>query len=216
MIKAVIFDLDGVLVRTDEMHFLAWMRLAQELGIKNFTKEDNLLQRGVSRMESLEVVLNKSSQRYSNEEKSVLAKRKNSYYVELLQALKPSDVLRGARHAVEGLRAKGVLTAIGSASKNTPLILEKTGLAPLFDAVADGNDIARSKPDPQVFLVAAQKLGIPPEHCLVVEDADAGIQAGRCAGMKTLGVGPAACNPKASFHAQSLADPTLDWRELLA
>lgn len=216
MIEAVLFDLDGVLVTTDELHFAAWQRLAQEQGIQGFTRQDNLRQRGVSRMESLEVVLEKSDQSHTRAEKQALAEKKNGYYVALLQALGPKDVLPGARQAVEHLKARGLRVAVGSASKNTPLILEKTGLAPLFDAVADGHDTTRSKPDPQVFLVAAQKLGVQPQNCLVVEDADAGIQAGMAAGMKTLGVGPAAHNSMATCHAENLADPLLNWDRVLA
>lgn len=215
MIQAVIFDLDGVLVSTDELHFAAWKRLAEELGIDGFTKEDNQRQRGVSRMESLEVVLEKSGKTYGQQEKEELATRKNEYYVGSLQSLSQASPLPGARECVQALRQSGILTAVGSASKNTPLILQRTGLAPLFDAVADGHDTTRSKPDPEVFLVAAQKLGALPQNCLVVEDADAGIAAGNAAGMKTLGVGPAAQNPNATYHGTSLADPTLCWDDIL-
>ncbi|NMA64670.1 MAG: HAD hydrolase-like protein [Clostridiaceae bacterium] len=151
MIKGVIFDLDGVLVSTDELHYEAWKRLAEELGIDNFTKEDNEKQRGVSRMESLEVVLQKGNKEYSQEEKVVLADRKNSYYVEMLQKLDSSALLNGAVETLKMLREKGYKTAVGSASKNAPLIIEKTGLSPLIDKISCGLDITKSKPDPEVL-----------------------------------------------------------------
>lgn len=215
MPKAVIFDLDGVLVTTDELHYQAWKRLAGELGITGFTKEDNLRQRGVSRMESLEIVLEKADRPYTGEEKRALAERKNGYYVESLQALDESALLPMARETLLSLRAGGTLVAVGSASRNALFILEHIGLLPLCDAVASGFDTTRSKPDPEVFLVAAKKLGVSPELCLVVEDADAGIVAGHAGGMLTLGVGPARKNPLADFGAQSLADPKLDWNSIL-
>ena len=160
MIKGVIFDLDGVLVSTDEMHYKAWKRLAEEIGINNFTKEDNIRQRGVSRMESLEVLLSKGNKNYSAEEKEEMAERKNEYYKELLQTLDNTVLLEGALEAIKKLKELNIMTAIGSASKNTPAILEKTGLSPYIDKVACGLDITRSKPDPEVFQVAAEKLGL--------------------------------------------------------
>ncbi|MDY3038646.1 MAG: beta-phosphoglucomutase [Roseburia inulinivorans] len=190
MIKGVIFDLDGVLVSTDEMHYLAWKRLADELGIHGFTRKDNERQRGVSRMASLEIVLEKSDTVYTEEEKVKLAEKKNDYYKELLQQLDDGAVLKGAKEALIKLREMGILIGVGSVSKNTPVILEKTGLLPLIDKVSCGLDITKSKPDPEVFLVAAKKLALPVEECLVVEDAAAGIQAAKAAGMRSLAVGP--------------------------
>lgn len=190
MIKGVIFDLDGVLVSTDEMHYLAWKRLADELGIHGFTRKDNERQRGVSRMASLEIVLEKSDTVYTEEEKVKQAEKKNDYYKELLQQLDDGAVLKGAKEALIKLREMGILIGVGSVSKNTPVILEKTGLLPLIDKVSCGLDITKSKPDPEVFLVAAKKLALPVEECLVVEDAAAGIQAAKAAGMRSLAVGP--------------------------
>lgn len=214
MIKGVIFDLDGVLVSTDMLHYQAWKWLADRLGIRGFNKEDNMRQRGVSRMASLEVVLEKGDRNYSQTEKEKLAEQKNEYYRELLKSLTPEDVLPGAMDTVKELRRMGVLIGIGSVSKNTPAILERTGLKPYIDAVSCGLDITHSKPHPEVFLVAADKLGLKPGDCLVVEDADAGIQAAKAAGMGALGVGPAAHNTDADHSAASLAAP-IDWAEVL-
>jgi beta-phosphoglucomutase len=215
VIKAVIFDLDGVLVSTDELHFQAWKTLADELGITTFTREDNLRQRGVSRMASLEVVLEKSGRVYSDEEKLALADKKNTVYVESIARLTPSDVLPGARETLALLRDRGILTAIGSASRNTPLILEAIGIADTFDAIADGRDVTESKPSPAVFLCAARKLGVPPNECAVVEDADAGIEAAVRGGFVPVAVSAARYNPNAKYSAQSLADGALDWDVIL-
>ena len=215
MIKGVIFDLDGVLVSTDMLHYQAWKRLAEELGITGFSEEDNMRQRGVSRMASLEVVLEKGDKEYSQEEKEALAEQKNGYYRELLKDLKPEDVLPGAVDTLKQLRQKDIRIGIGSVSKNTPEILKRTGLSALVDAVSSGLDITHSKPHPEVFLVGAGKLDLPPDNCLVVEDAAAGIEAAKAAGMLSLGVGPAAVNPKADYHAGSLSAP-IDWDGMLA
>ena len=213
--KGVIFDLDGVLVSTDELHYRAWKKLAEELGITNFTKEDNEKQRGVSRMESLEVVLSKGSVTYTQEEKEVLAEQKNTYYKEFLQELTEEAVLPGVFENLKLLREKGILIGVGSVSKNTPMILEKTGLEVYIDKVSCGLDITKSKPDPEVFLVAAQKLGLPNEECLVVEDSAAGIVAAKAAGMKSLGVGPYYQELGATYQARGLNEVT-EWDSLLA
>ena len=212
--QGVIFDLDGVLVSTDELHYQAWKKLADELGITDFNREDNVRQRGVSRMASLEVVLEKGDIEYSEEEKVEMAERKNDYYKEMLQSLDDSAVLPGAFDTLKMLRDRGILTAVGSASKNAPLILEKTGLLPLIDKISCGLDVTKSKPDPEVFLVAASKLELTPENCLVVEDAKAGIDAAKAGGMKSLGVGPFHEELGADFHSRTLA--TVDnWEEIL-
>jgi beta-phosphoglucomutase len=205
MIKGVIFDLDGVLVSTDEMHFNAWKMLATNLGIDKFTKEDNKKQKGVSRMESLEIVLSKGSKVYSEEEKLVLADVKNEYYKELLLELNEEALLPGVIECLQMLRAKGIKTGIGSVSKNAPVILEKTGLLPYIDQVSCGLDITRSKPDPEVFEVAAHKLGLKFEDCIVVEDSAAGIVAAKAAHMKTLGVGTEYNQLRADYEAENLA-----------
>lgn len=187
MIKAVIFDLDGVIVSTDDCHYEAWKKMADEEGIY-FDKTINNRLRGVSRMESLEIVLERAEKEYTEDEKLTLAERKNGYYKEFITKLTPSDILPGAKENLEELRANGIKIAIGSSSKNTPVILKQIGLDNYFDAVSDGNNIQNSKPDPEVFLKAADMLGIPYSECMIVEDADAGIEAGKRAGMKTLSV----------------------------
>ena len=190
MIKGVIFDLDGVLVSTDALHFKAWGRLAKELGIHDFTEADNKRQRGVSRMESLEVVLEKQNKAFTEEEKFQMTERKNAYYVEMLQELTGEAVLAEVIDALNMLKAKGILIGVGSVSKNTPAILERTGLAGYIDKVSCGLDITRSKPDPEVFNIAAEKLGLSSSECLVVEDSEAGVIAAKAADMVSLGVGP--------------------------
>ena len=187
MIKAVIFDLDGVIVSTDDCHYEAWKKMADEEGIY-FDKTINNRLRGVSRMESLEIVLERAEKEYSEDEKLALAERKNGYYKEFITKLTPADILPGAMNTLEELKANGIKVAIGSSSKNTPVILKQIGLSDYFDAVSDGNNITNSKPDPEVFLKAADMLGIPYGECMIVEDADAGIEAGKRAGMKTLSV----------------------------
>ncbi|HWT27343.1 MAG TPA: beta-phosphoglucomutase [Mobilitalea sp.] len=214
MVKGVIFDLDGVLVSTDEMHYLAWKRLAQELGIIDFTKEDNKKQKGVSRMESLEVVLRKGNREYSEEEKLELAERKNRYYIELLQGLTKEAVLKDVPETLKMLRNRNILIGVGSVSKNTPLILEKTELGKYIDKVSCGLDITRSKPDPEVFLVAAKKLNLRNEECLVVEDSKAGIVAAKAANMRSLGVGPEYKQLGADYESYTLQSE-VDWQYIL-
>lgn len=191
MMKAFIFDLDGVIVSTDKFHYLAWKRMADDEGIY-FDEKINDRLRGVSRMASLEIVLERASKNYTKEEKAALAEKKNEIYRRLLTGISPADRLPDVTETLTKLRETGYKLAIGSSSKNTPLILEKIGYATYFDAVADGNRIARSKPDPEVFLLAASDLGENPEDCYVVEDAEAGIDAANAGGFRSVGVGGAA------------------------
>jgi beta-phosphoglucomutase len=209
MIKGVIFDLDGVIVSTDECHFKAWKRLADEQGIY-FDKKINTRQRGVSRMESLEILLERSEKEYTQQEKNELAERKNGYYKEYIKELSKNDILPGVLTFTEALKSRGIKVAIGSSSKNSPIILRNIGLENYFDALVDGNDIINSKPDPEVFILAAQKIGIVPPECLVVEDADAGVEAARAAGMKVLAVGAASKNIKANVVSTSLENIEVD------
>lgn len=201
-IKAVIFDLDGVIVSTDECHYLAWKKMADGQGIY-FDRIINNRLRGVSRMESLEIVLEKAERSYTDEEKKALAEEKNNYYRDFIKGLTPDDILPGVMSNLEELKANGIKIAIGSSSKNTPVILENIGLKEYFDAVSDGNNIKNSKPDPEVFLKAADMLGIAYGDCMIVEDADSGILAGKAAGMQTLSVNGA---KGADFFFKSLAD----------
>lgn len=200
--KAVIFDLDGVIVSTDECHYLAWKKMCDEEGIY-FDRKINERLRGVSRMESLEIILERAQHLYSSDEKTAMSDRKNRYYVEYIKSLTPQDILPGVLENLHRLRENGILIAVGSSSKNTPIILRQIGLDNYFDAVSDGNCIRHSKPDPEVFLTAASMLGVAAKDCLVVEDANAGILAGRRAGMKTLGIGGA---HSGDFYAENLAD----------
>lgn len=196
---AVIFDLDGVICFTDHYHYLAWKALADSLGLA-FDESKNDRLRGVSRMASLDIVLEDyTGPAFSQEEKVALATRKNDLYREYLMTMSPADLSDEVKNTLEALRARGVKLAIGSSSKNTPLILERIGLDGFFDAISDGNNITRSKPDPQVFTMAAQMLGLSPEKCLVVEDAQAGIQAASAGGFHSAGLGPAAQCGQATY-----------------
>ena len=213
MIRGVIFDLDGVLVATDEAHYQAWKQLADEEGIP-FDRAINERLKGVGRMDSLNIILERSPRAYSEEEKRALADRKNADYRVQLAKLTPADMLPGARELVAALRGRGVKIAVASSSRNTPLILERLGLQDAFDAVADGNDISHSKPHPEVFLVAAERLGLPPDECVVVEDAPAGIEAARRAGMAVFGIGTPDRLPDTPRLAAGLDRVTAD--ELMA
>ncbi len=205
MKKAFIFDLDGVLCFTDKYHFRAWKALADRLGIP-FDENVNDRLRGVSRMASLEIILSLGSASYSEEEKAAFAEEKNELYRTFLKGMTPSDITQEVRSTLDELRRRGYRLAIGSSSKNTPLILERTDMAKYFDAVSDGNNITHSKPDPEVFLKAAEFLGLRPEECYVVEDAEAGIDAGCAGGFTTVGIGPAAHYAKTDMPIRTFAD----------
>jgi beta-phosphoglucomutase len=210
MIKGVIFDLDGVIVSTDEFHYQAWQKMADEEGIY-FDRHINERLRGVSRMESLEIILEKAEKQYTQDQKTKLATRKNNYYKVLLDTrISPKDILPGVMTILNELKKRGVKIAIGSSSKNSPSILKQIGLDTFFDATADGNDIKNSKPDPEVFLIAAQRLGLKPAECLVIEDAEAGISAALAGGMKALAVGSATSDKRAHFAAKDLSVITID------
>ena len=205
-LKGVIFDLDGVICFTDEYHYLAWKEMADGLGVY-FDREINNRLRGVSRMDSLEIIL----ERYSGPaltlaDKEALATKKNEIYRTLLGKMTPADLPDEVQEALESLRRKGLLLAIGSSSKNAPFILERIGLGGWFDAVADGNCITRSKPDPEVFLKAAEYLGLPPTDCLVVEDAVAGAQAGHAGGFAVACVGDAAQAGAGDYNMDSIRE----------
>ncbi|HSL28685.1 MAG TPA: beta-phosphoglucomutase [Anaerolineales bacterium] len=187
MIEGLIFDLDGVLTDTAEYHFRGWKRLADELGIP-FTREDNEFLRGIPRRESLLLIL--KERRYSEEQILQMMERKNNYYLELIREITPRDVLPGARELLEEIRAARLKSAVGSASKNAPEVVERLGIAGLLDAVSHGGSVERQKPHPDLFLHAAAQLGLGPAECVVVEDAAAGIEAARAGGFRSVGLGP--------------------------
>jgi len=189
-VKAVIFDLDGVLVDTAVYHFEAWHRLAEGLGY-SFSTVDNEQLKGVSRVESLELILKWAGLEKSKSEKEALLQQKNDWYLELIDQLSPVHLLSGSLELLQKLRERGIKIALGSASKNALGILEKTGIVGYFDALIDGNAVQLSKPNPEVFLKGADALGIAASACLVLEDAQAGIDAARAAGMQVIGIGEA-------------------------
>ena len=206
--QAVIFDLDGVICFTDEYHYQAWKKMSDGLGVP-FDREINNRLRGVSRMDCLEIILEKyHGPALSDEQKAALAQQKNDMYRESLKDMSPADLSVEVKETLDALRGMGLKLAIGSSSKNTPFILGQIGLGNYFDAVSDGNNITRSKPDPQVFVMAAEMLGIAPEHCLVVEDAVSGAEAGHAGGMKVACLGDAALNKAGDWNMQSIRELT--------
>lgn len=188
MIKGCIFDLDGVIVDTAKYHYLAWKKLAGELGFE-FSPKDNERLKGVSRMACMEILVEIGGLSLSEEEKHSLADKKNGWYVEYISDIEEAEVLPGARKFITRLKAAGIKIALGSASKNTGIILTNLKLTDYFDAIIDGNKVSKAKPDPEVFLLAAQEIGISPENCVVFEDAKAGVEAAKRAGMRCVGVG---------------------------
>jgi beta-phosphoglucomutase len=188
VIRGFLFDLDGVLVDTAQYHFLAWQRMAAELGI-HFGEAENEQLKGVSRAESLNRILAWGGKSLSDAEKQHWMTLKNEWYLELVRGMPADDYLPGAHEFLRASRAAGIKVALGSASKNAPLILERLGWIPLFDAMVDGNVVTASKPDPEVFLEGARRLGLKPEECVVFEDSEAGVEAARRGGMKVVGIG---------------------------
>ena len=203
--KAVICDLDGVICHTDIYHFRAWKTVADELGIY-FDEEINNRLRGVSRKDSLEIILERSDRAFSDEEKERLTERKNRLYVQLLDEMGPADLSPDVYDPLVELRKRDYLLAIGSSSRNTKVILTKIGLSDFFDAVSDGTNIKRSKPDPEVFLKAAEMLSVRPENALVVEDAKAGIEAASRGGFKSAGIGEAYGCEKTTYPIESMSE----------
>jgi len=197
--SACIFDLDGVLVDTAKYHYLAWKRLAEELGFF-FSEANNERLKGVSRMASLDILLEVGGITHlSAQDKLTMADRKNRWYVEYISKMTPDEVLPGALDFLQQLKAAGIKIALGSASKNAGMILQRANIAAFFDVVIDGNKISKAKPDPEVFLLGARELGVHPSACIVFEDAVAGIEAAIRAGMKCVGVGDPAILHRATI-----------------
>jgi beta-phosphoglucomutase len=205
---ACIFDLDGVIVDTARYHFLAWKRLTDMIGI-HFTEEDNERLKGVSRMASLEIILEIGGRKIEESQKHMYAELKNKWYVDYISKMTPDEILPGCLEFIKELKSANVRVAIGSASKNTPLILERVGILELFDAIADGNNVKKAKPDPEVFIKAAEMVGIEPGRCTVFEDAVAGIQAALNAGMLCVGVGSPVILKKAHSVIRGLDEMSL-------
>ena len=187
-IKACIFDLDGVIVDTAKYHYLAWKRLAGELGFE-FTEDDNERLKGVSRLDSLEILLSIGNKSFDDKTKLLLAEKKNSWYVEYISKMSKDEVLPGVENFLEVLKNAGIKISLGSVSKNALQILKSLNLTNYFDAIIDGTRISKAKPDPEVFLKASSELNIPPEECIVFEDASAGIDGAINANMYSIGVG---------------------------
>jgi len=186
--KACIFDLDGVIVDTAHYHFLAWKRLADELGIR-FTVEDNERLKGVSRMQSMEILLGLGNVALSQHDKETLANKKNTWFVDYVERMMPEEIYPGVKALLEQLRKQGIKTGLASSSKNAKTVIQRLHIESYFDVVVDGTMVVHSKPDPEIFLLAASKLGVDSKDCVVFEDAEAGVEAALAAGMKCVGVG---------------------------
>lgn len=213
-IKACIFDLDGVIVDTAVYHYKAWRKLANQLGF-DFTEEQNEELKGISRIESLKIILNWGGVSKSETEMEELATLKNTWYVDMITKMTPDEILPGAKEFLELVRSKNYLTALGSASKNSETILNQIGLIGLFDALVDGNKVTKSKPNPEVFLVGARELNVKPEECVVFEDAIAGVQAAKHGKMKAVGIGKADILKEADLVVAGLNEMTIEKLENL-
>ena len=210
MIQAVLFDLDGVLVSTDECHYRSWQKISADEGFDFFNHEFNHKFRGVARMECVEIITKASGRTYTVEQKQELADRKNRYFAESLKTVTQDALLPGALPALHELRTRGIKIAVASNSRNAVTIIEQVGIRHLLDAIVDGHQIENSKPDPEVFLLAAKKVHIPPAFCLVVEDAVAGIESAKRAGMKALGIGTKERLPNAGMVIPDLSAISID------
>jgi beta-phosphoglucomutase len=210
MIKAVLFDLDGVLVSTDEYHYLSWKKLSKEEGFDFFDHEFNHKFRGVARKECIEIITNASGKHYSPEQKQELADRKNRYFVESLSTVTTEVLLPGSLSTLQELKKRGIKIAVASNSRNAKTIIDQSKIKEFLDTIVDGYDIKNSKPDPEVFLLAAKNVGVHPAQCLVIEDAVAGIESARRAGMKALGIGTKERLPNADIVIPNLAAISVD------
>ncbi len=213
-IEACIFDLDGVIVDTAKYHYLAWKKLASELCFE-FTEEQNEKLKGVSRMDSLDILLKFGNVNISYEEKLILAEKKNNWYVKFISNIKSDDILPGAREFLQIVTNKNIKMALGSVSKNAMTILNKLGLTEYFDAIIDGNKVTHAKPNPEVFLLGAKELNVLPKNCVVFEDAEAGIEAAINAGMYSIGIGNSEILNRANFVINSLDEMKIERLDLL-
>jgi beta-phosphoglucomutase len=210
----VIFDLDGVIVDTAKYHFIAWKHIANKLGF-DFTEAHNEQLKGVSRVRSLDLILDLSGQTIEAEEKERLLKEKNEHYLSLISDMGQSEILPGILELLKYLKEQNIPFSLGSASKNARLILKTLNLLDLFDAIVDGNDVTNAKPDPEVFLRAAEKLNLKAEQCIVVEDAVAGVDAANNAGMISIGIGEEANLHKADHVLPSTKELSVQFFESL-
>lgn len=207
--KGLLFDLDGVLADTAKYHFLAWREIAGELGIE-FTIKDNERLKGVSRERSFEIVLEVGNKTMAKEEQKKYCERKNERYLSYIQKMEADEILPGVREFLEDARKKGYLISLGSASKNSALILDRLNITHYFDAVIDGTKVTKAKPDPEVFVKGAEALGLPCNSCIVFEDAEAGIEAAHRGGMKAIGVGTKENLPEADIVIPGFSGLTVD------
>ncbi len=201
--KGAIFDLDGVIVDTAKYHYLAWKRLANELGF-DFSEQDNEQLKGVSRTRSLEILLEIGGLEMDAETQAKMCDKKNEWYVESIKTIDESELLKGAKEFLQELRKNGIKVSLGSASKNAVPILKGLGIIDLFDAIIDGNKVSKAKPDPEVFLLGAKELGLDPSECVVFEDAYAGVQAAKAGGMMAIGIGSKENLPNADHNIAGL------------
>ena len=202
-VKGLLFDLDGVIVDTAKYHYIAWKSLASSLGIE-FTEKDNELLKGVSRMRSLEIILEIGGVTMDDEEKERCCTEKNELYLSYINKMQEDEILPGVKEFLRDARERGYKIALGSASKNSRLILERLNLEGYFDAIIDGTVVSKAKPDPEVFLKGAEALGLEPSDCIVFEDAVAGIEAAHRAGMKAVGIGTAELLPEADINIRGV------------
>ncbi len=209
-VKACIFDLDGVVVDTAIFHYQAWKRLADELGIKGFTEEENENLKGVSRQRSLEIILEIGGITLDQMTKDELTEKKNGWYVELISKMTPEDILPGVKLFFNELQQKGIKLGLASASKNARRILERVGIESYFEAIVDGNRISKAKPSPEVFLLCARDLQVDPKDCVVFEDAKAGIEAAKNGGMFSIGVGSSSILGEADFVISSFDEMNIN------
>ena len=213
-IKACLFDLDGVIVDTARFHYIAWRQLANDLGF-DLSEEENEKLKGISRMESLEIILEIGGVKLSDDEKLERAAVKNTRYLELCMQMTPDDTLPGVRRFLDELESASIKTGLGSASKNARPILEKVGILDYFDAIVDGNDVTNAKPDPEVFLMASQLVGKPAKGSIVFEDSVAGIQAANVAGMISIGIGDKTILHEAQYNFNDFTEIDIHFLETL-